>query len=170
MAEKFYRGVPCKACGIDLRYVRDRKCVTCCRTRDRARYSKRRPACKAYYEANKETICARARVHGRKKHANDPRHKMLSSAKHRAKKVGRECTLTLNDILIPEFCPLLGTKIVTGSRQVKSNSPTVDRKNSTKGYTPNNIWVISWRANRIKSDSTLEELKLVVKNWPESTK
>ena len=166
MSAKFFQGVPCKACGKNLRYVRDNKCVTCCRMRDRARYPKRRSAHKAYYEANKIFIRAYSRDRSRKKHMADPRYKMLSSAKHRAKKAGRECTLTLSDILIPEFCPLLGTKITTGSRQVKSNSPTVDRKDSAKGYTPDNIWVISWRANRIKSDSTLDELKLVVKNWP----
>ena len=166
MAEKFYRGVPCKACGVDLRYVRDNKCVTCCRTRDRARYPKRRPAHKAYYEANKVAIRAYSRERSRKRHIADPRYKMLSSAKLRAKHARRGCDLVLNDITIPKFCPLLGVPLIVGTRQVKNNSPTVDRKDSTKGYVRDNIWIISWRANRIKSDATLEEFKLILKNWP----
>lgn len=169
MDEKFFQGAPCIRCLRTTRYARGRwggKCVHCCRARDRARYAKRRPHQKAYYDANRERICAGARKHGREKHAKDPRYKMLSSAKLRAKAAGRECTVALEDIVIPEFCPLLGVKIITGTRQVKTNSPTLDRKDSAKGYTPDNIWVISWRANRIKSDSTLEEMKLLVKNWP----
>lgn len=169
MSEKFFHGAPCRKCSGTERYARGRwggKCVACCRARDRARYAKRRPHQKAYYEANKEKICAGARAHSRKKHAADPRYKMLSSAKLRAKTYGRECTLRLEDIVIPKTCPLLGIPIVTGSRQVKNNSPTIDRKDSTKGYVPGNVWVISWRANRIKSDATLAEIKLLVKNWP----
>lgn len=166
MPAKFFQGVPCAVCSRTARYEGGGKCVHCVRARDRARYSKRRPQQKAYYEANKVEIRARARVHGKAKHSRDPRYKMLASAKQRANLYGRECTLTLEDIAIPELCPLLGVKIITGSRQVKTNSPTLDRKDSSKGYTPDNVWVISWRANRIKSDSTLEEMKLLVENWP----
>lgn len=166
MGQNFFQGAPCKVCYRTVRYERDKKCVFCCRARDKARYQQRRPKHKEYYEANKEFLCAKAREHSKAKHARDPRYKMLSSAKARAKAAGRECTVTLDDIIVPEFCPLLGVKITNGSRQVKTNSPTIDRKDSTKGYTPDNIWVISWRANRIKSDSTLEELRLLVKNWP----
>ncbi len=169
MPAEIFQGAPCAACFRTARYASEGKCVYCVRARDRARYGKRRPQQKAYYEANKDEICARARVHGKAKHAKDPRYKMLASAKLRAKAAGRECTVTLDDIVVPEFCPLLGVKITTGTRQVKTNSPTLDRKDSTKGYVPDNIWVISWRANRIKSDSTLEEMKLLVKNWPLTT-
>jgi hypothetical protein len=166
MSERFFQGTPCAKCLRTQRYASDGKCVYCVRARDRARYSKRRPQQKAYYEANRERICASTREHSRKKHARDPRYKMLASAKQRAVLYGRECTLTLDDIVIPERCPLLGLKITTGSRQQKSSSPSLDRKSSSKGYVPGNIWVVSWRANRVKSDSTLEELKLIVKNWP----
>lgn len=166
MAAKFYQGIPCGACGKDFRYVRDRKCVTCCRMRDRARYSKRRPAHKAYYEANKVAIRAYSRAHGKAQHLKDPRPRMLSHAKMRAKKYGRECTITVADIVVPKVCPLLGVPIYVGTKCLKFNSPTIDRKDSSKGYTPGNVWVVSWRANRVKSDATLEEMKLLVKNWP----
>lgn len=166
MNEKFFQGVPCSVCACTMRYIRDKKCVMCCRTRDRARYAKRRPQQKSYYDANKERIRASARVHGKKKHAKDPRYKMLSSAKLRANMYGRLFSITLDDIVIPKACPLLGIEIITGSRQVKNNSPTLDRKDSSQGYTPANVWVISWRANRIKADATKEEMALILKNWP----
>ncbi len=41
-------------------------------------------------------------------------------------------------------------------------SPSLDRIDSTKGYTKGNIWVISNRANTLKNDATLSELKLLV--------
>ena len=50
---------------------------------------------------------------------------------------------------------------------MKDNSPSLDRIDSSKGYTPDNVWVISRRANIIKHDATLEELLLISKNLGE---
>jgi hypothetical protein len=33
-----------------------------------------------------------------------------------------------------------------------------------KGYEPKNVWVVSFRANRIKMDATLSELRKIVRN------
>lgn len=52
-----------------------------------------------------------------------------------------------------------------GGLKVGDNSPTLDRKDSTRGYVPDNVWVISHRANRMKNNATLEEMELLVKNW-----
>ena len=51
--------------------------------------------------------------------------------------------------------------------QACPNSYSLDRIDSSKGYIPGNVWVISRRANAIKSDATLEELELLVKNLKE---
>lgn len=91
--------------------------------------------------------------------------KMLwSDAKRRAKKKGLEFSLKLTDIKIPKMCPLLGIEIIKGVGKCWGNSPSLDRKDPTKGYTPDNVWVISHRANTSKSYLTLEELKVFVKN------
>jgi hypothetical protein len=66
--------------------------------------------------------------------------------------------LTIDDIVIPEFCPCLGMRLVRGKRAHGPASPTLDRKRPELGYTRDNIWVISYRANRIKNDATPEEL------------
>jgi hypothetical protein len=38
----------------------------------------------------------------------------------------------------------------------------LDRIDNSKGYTPSNIQVISWRANRIKADASADELRRVL--------
>jgi hypothetical protein len=42
------------------------------------------------------------------------------------------------------------------------NSPSLDRIDTSKGYVKGNVWVISWRANKLKSDATLAELESIV--------
>jgi hypothetical protein len=44
----------------------------------------------------------------------------------------------------------------------RENSPSIDRIDSTKGYTPDNIQIISWKANRIKGYATLQELEMLL--------
>ena len=50
------------------------------------------------------------------------------------------------------------------SMAAKFDSPTIDKLIPSLGYTKGNVWVISRRANMIKSDATLEELELLVGN------
>lgn len=98
----------------------------------------------------------------------DLRQKLLYAARGRAKKHGLPCTITVDDIVIPEICPVLGIPLFpsvgNGRKQpaLIPNSPSIDRLDNNKGYTPDNIRVISVRANDIKSDATLEELEAVV--------
>lgn len=65
----------------------------------------------------------------------------------------------LDMIALPDVCPALGIPINYGVVGVMSdNSPSIDRLDNTQGYTPENIHVISLRANRLKSDATPAEL------------
>lgn len=71
-------------------------------------------------------------------------------------------TRILNSIVVPEVCPVLGIKLnYTGTGiegwSRKDDSPSIDQIIPGKGYTEDNIVVISWRANRIKNDGTPEE-------------
>jgi hypothetical protein len=88
---------------------------------------------------------------------------LWAQAKTRAKRDSREFTIREEDILIPRFCPVLGMELVIGGPQSqKDNSPSIDRVDSTRGYTPDNIKVISCRANTLKSNATIEELEAVL--------
>lgn len=91
---------------------------------------------------------------------------LLASAKKRAKENGWDFALRLSDIVIPSHCPVFGVplEIVVGKGQQRY-APSLDRIDSGKGYTPENVRVISLRANRAKFDLTLAEAELIVKNW-----
>ena len=47
----------------------------------------------------------------------------------------------------------------TGS--ASPDGPALDRIDPSRGYTPDNVWIISYRMNRIKNDATPRELALV---------
>lgn len=81
---------------------------------------------------------------------------MWSRTKARARKRGLEFTIAPTDIVVPDSCPIFGVPLEIGSR-LNSNSPSVDRIDSTVGYVPGNVWVISHRANAIKNSGTPEE-------------
>ena len=94
----------------------------------------------------------------------DDRSEMWSRAKYRAKQRGHEFAITKDDIVIPDKCPLLGIPLIKNKTIQQGNSPSLDRKDPTKGYIKGNVWVISNRANTLKNDATLQELKTLVEN------
>ena len=91
-------------------------------------------------------------------------YKMLARAKSRAKKNNLAFNIELDDIVIPERCPLLGIKIESTEVRNSPNNPSLDKIIPEKGYTKDNVWVISNRANTLKNDATLTELKTLVEN------
>lgn len=152
---------------------------------------------KQYYADNKERIKARVRAweianparraeHAKKARltrpgflekarlnslhweARNPDKALLAGARRRARKYGVEFNLDISDIVIPEFCPVLGVPLVLirgrgGSNRMNQASPSLDRIDPRKGYTKGNVWVISWKANRLKCDATPDELLLFAK-------
>lgn len=83
------------------------------------------------------------------------------SCKARAREKCLDFDLEIEDIVIPDTCPCLGIEIIPGETGGMDNCPSVDRIDPSKGYTKDNIWVISYRANRIKNDATINELKSI---------
>jgi len=100
----------------------------------------------------------------------NPKSMLLNLAKQRAKRKGLDFCLRCSDFDIPDMCPVLGIPIFS-SEKLTDNSPTIDRINNTVGYVANNIMVISWRANRLKSDASASELEKILtymyENLPE---
>ena len=91
----------------------------------------------------------------------NPTFEMRRAAKKRARKRGLPFDLKRTDIVIPEYCPVLGIPLFKNAGRVGNNSPTIDRIDPAKGYTKDNILVISYRANKLKGDATLDELKRI---------
>jgi hypothetical protein len=92
---------------------------------------------------------------------------MLTTAKRRAKQMGLDFSLTREDIVIPQRCPLLGIELNLVRGRVSDSTPSLDRIDNAKGYVPGNVWVISYKANTIKSRATIEELELLVRKLRE---
>lgn len=91
---------------------------------------------------------------------------IIRSAKRRALSQGIPFDIDYTDISIPEYCPLLGIKLNKhiGEGKLYNDSPSLDKIIPKLGYVKGNVWIISNKANRIKSDATIEELELLVKN------
>jgi len=89
-----------------------------------------------------------------------PEVKMYRRAKSRVSKNGMDFNITKYDINIPEVCPILGIPLVvhTGRSGGYNDSPALDRIDNSKGYIQGNVWVISHLANKMKADSTKEQL------------
>jgi hypothetical protein len=77
--------------------------------------------------------------------------------KNAARQRGIEFSIGPDDLEWPTHCPVLGVELDWLAGGHSPNSPSFDRIDSTKGYIPGNVAIISWRANRIKNDGTAEE-------------
>lgn len=87
---------------------------------------------------------------------------MWNRAKASAKKHGWTFDLEPSDIIIPKTCPLLGIVLERKPGVQADSTPSLDRIDSSFGYVRGNVWVISWRANNLKSNASLGELKRLV--------
>ena len=84
---------------------------------------------------------------------------MLRNAKRRAAKVGREFSIELGDLEVPEVCPIFGVPLVFGATGTSCDfSPSLDRIDSSKGYVKGNVQIMSRLANCMKWTATPEQL------------
>lgn len=188
---RFFDGTECMYGHVAERNVRTGTCIVCKREAEKRWYDKNKdtnlerrkqirnsPNVKKYIqEYGKEYRATSSKYkqwmeenpnaftsarHKRKASKTGRASMMLANIKVRAKKFGIECDLQSGDIIIPDVCPVLGISIILDQPGMSDNSPSVDRVDNSKGYTKNNIRVISMRANRLKSDASLAELRALV--------
>lgn len=95
----------------------------------------------------------------------NPQKYLRWAAKNRARKDGIEFNIEPEDILIPEYCPILGVKLndVRQTHKKRECSPSIDRIDNTKGYIKGNIAVISFKANRCKADMSIQDIERLYK-------
>ena len=98
---------------------------------------------------------------------------MIESARQRAKKYNIPYTLKSQDIrdIITDRCPILGIKFelnkqkqTWGKGKNQNNwqtSPSIDRIVPDKGYTKDNIIIVSLMANSIKNQATPDQIQKV---------
>lgn len=91
---------------------------------------------------------------------------MLRNARNRATREGVPFAITVDDIVIPERCPILDLRLaVSPGRGGADCSPSLDRLNPIAGYVPGNITVVSNKANRLKSQLSPEQLVMFARAY-----
>lgn len=121
-----------------------RSCRECERTYSKKNYPKNKENTKKWYKEN-------------------PEKRLFFSAKKRAENSDLDFNIELCDIIIPEFCPVLGIKLDKHREyNIKDHSPSLDRINPKMGYVKGNVCVVSWRANWLKNNGTKEEFEAIV--------
>lgn len=93
-------------------------------------------------------------------------HDVFHNAKYRSKKNGIEFSITKKWVALSvvKFCPLLQIELNYGASKSSDSSASIDRVDSSKGYTPENCKIISFKANRIKNNATLQDIQMLAKN------
>ena len=127
-------------------------CEKCGNAYRRKRHYKKNPE---YYKAKRQ-----------QRRVNELEKQILARIKSRAKRNNIPFNLTIDDIVIPDVCPVLGIPIQKnhGHQGYFNDSPSVDRIIPELGYTKGNVRVISNRANLLKNNATIEELELVLED------
>ena len=83
---------------------------------------------------------------------------MLSNARKRAENKDIEFNLSKEDIIIPELCPILKVPFEIGTKENYDFTPTIDRIDNSKGYTKDNIQIITNKANTMKNNADFSML------------
>jgi hypothetical protein len=141
----YFPGTTCQTGHMAARYTSTGQCVEC----KRLQYQ------------SPERKSAKSEHSKKFRNSEKGRHyRLLENARRRAKKKNLEISISLADITIPKVCPLLGIEIKLGGDGLfNMNSPSLDRKDNSRGYVKGNVAVISLKANKLKSDLSIEELR-----------
>lgn len=107
-----------------------------------------------YYYNHKEEVLQKSK----ERYLKNIKKMLYKSAKERAKKKNIPFNINVDDIVIPPKCPVFGFEFEIGTKD-KQKSPSLDRIIPEKGYVKGNIVVVSLKANTMKSNATLDEIK-----------
>ncbi len=167
----------CDKCSIEVEhYVKSGKCVLCTVAYNASQYVKHRDRIlfkKSSEYADDPDRFKSTRLRTRSKDpvwikeretawkVSNYERSIYTLLKARAKKRGIPFNLELSDIVIPEFCPVLGMRLVrkTGTSGAAYNSPSVDRIVPELGYIRGNIQIMSNLANTMKSNANADQLR-----------
>ena len=97
-----------------------------------------------------------------------------SAHRYRPNSVPKEFNIDvdyLKQIDTTDICPILGMPMRwnagKGTGKRNQNNKSLDRIDSSQGYVKGNVIIISWRANWLKNNATLEEL-IKLGKWAET--
>jgi hypothetical protein len=139
-------------------------CKACASADTRARYEANPKRWLQYASEYRKDPSVRRKINDRRNELRrqDPALELWRLARVRARQKALAFNIEVADVTVPATCPVLGIPLRwgCGKRQL-DESPTIDRIVPANGYVKGNVCVISWRANRLKSDATPDELMAV---------
>lgn len=127
---------------------------------------------KAYFAVNQPRLSQNARERRQAFFTKDPKaawlHYISKTAASRARQNKLPYDKDLSTLALPDICPVLSIPLNYSRRRnvnllgPQPDSPSLDRIVSERGYVVPNLRVISWRANLLKRDATIDEIKRVL--------
>jgi len=158
----------CKACTYTKQRKYKKKNPDIIKAHKKKYYENNKDKARQYYQENKERLTENAKKSRTGKEGYIKA--MLYSAKARAKAKDLDFDLDLNFLLqiTGDYCPVDGLPFDWNRELNQDNSlpltiPSLDRINSSKGYTKDNVIVIGDKWNRWKNNMNLDDLELLVK-------
>lgn len=145
------------------------RCCKCGAIKDSSEFSIRRGtkrgfaySCKSCYNKDfRNRITSRGQTYSdiyKRSRDTYPERYILNVVRGSAKQRGIFFDLDISDISIPKICPVLKCPIIIGGGVQNMYSPSIDRLDNSKGYTKDNIQIISRLANIMKNCSTDDQL------------
>lgn len=124
-------------------------------------------ATKRYADANPAYTAAKASASKRASERDRSKRSMrraVNDSRARAKLAGIPHAISILDVAVPETCPVLGVPLEFSTGKKAHNSPSIDRMRPELGYVAGNVRVISHRANVLKNNGSLDEMRRVVQD------
>lgn len=140
----YFTGKPCKRGHLSDRLTSSSTCIDCAQLN---------------YAVNERE---------RYRNLNNTLHVQLRQRKSYSLNKGIPFSIELEDIEQPTHCPILGLELNykwSGSAGISADpaKATLDRLDPTKGYISGNVFVISWKANQLKTNVTVDELEKILR-------
>jgi len=148
--------------GIDLRgrtsykqTVAEETLLTCkcCSKEKPAKYFSKKIDCLLGYDTSRCKDCKKSKIQWTKIKLEK---KILNRTRTRAKQKGIDFNLEINDIIIPEKCPVYDHVFIYNDIDWACS---IDRIDPNIGYVKGNIQIISNKANRLKNNATIEDIE-----------
>ena len=117
-----------------------------------------------YYRAHREELLAAAKA--RDETLSGKAKKLLGAARYRARRDGLRFDLTAEwaerelAAAVESGCPLLGIDILMTGKG--PGSPSIDKFDPARGYTQENCWIISYRANAMKRNASPDFMRRIL--------
>lgn len=129
--------------------------------------------CRVMFKKTSKTVTLCNECNSNRVKSQSTEKKMWRRAKNRSVARGLEFDIDVEDVVIPDVCPVFGfpLKENKGKPGAYPDSPSLDKIDPTKGYVKGNVQVISQMANMMKYNATPDQLrvfaKYILKTYPE---